>query len=194
MKMGTLDRKSVIWLVAGVGVVLWVRYGIYGDRVSSSVTAADTIPQAEKRLQNLRQAAATVPANEELLKQAAAELADREKGILQAPTEPEAQAQLLETLNNLARSNGITTQGGEFRDKPLTKDYGEVSATVHFTCGIEQLVNLMASLADHPQILATDELRITGGNDKNKNVEAMLTVSAVVARKLLPVKKEGTLF
>ena len=133
-------------------------------------------------------------ADSDQLKQAAAELADREKGILQAPTEPEAQAQLLETLNNLARSNGITTQGGEFRDKPLTKDYGEVSATVHFTCGIEQLVNLMASLADHPQILATDELRITGGNDKNKNVEAMLTVSAVVARKLLPVKKEGTLF
>jgi hypothetical protein len=66
--------------------------------------------------------------------------------------------------------------------------------TVRFACDIVQLVNLMAALADHQQILATDELRITGGNDKKKNVQVLLTVSTVVARKLLPEKKGGTLF
>jgi Tfp pilus assembly protein PilO len=194
LKLGTVDRKSVLTLVAGVALILLVRYGIYGDHATSSVTTTETIPQAEKRLQKLRQAAATVQGREELLKQATAELAEREKGILRAPTEAQAQALLLETLNNLARANGIATQGGEFRDRPLSKDYGDVSVTVRFGCDIVQLVNLLAALADYPQILATDEIRITGGDDKKKAVQVMLTVSGLVERKLLPEKKGGTLF
>jgi Tfp pilus assembly protein PilO len=194
LKFGAIDRKSVLTLVGGVALILAVRFGVYGDRQSSSVTSAETVPQAEQRLKNLRQAAATVPGKEERLKKASIELAEREKGILDAPTEAEAQALLLETLNNLARSNGIATQGGDFRDRPLSKDYGEVSVTVRFACDIVQLVNLMAALADHPRILATDEMRITGGADKKKTVQVMLTVSSVVPRKLLPEKKGGTLF
>jgi Tfp pilus assembly protein PilO len=194
IRFGAVDRKSVVVLVGGVALVLAVRFGVYGDRETSSVTSAETVPQAELRLKNLRQAAATVAGKEERLKQAAAELAGREKGILQAPTEAQAQAQLLETLNNLARNNGVSTQGGDFRDKPLSKDYGEISVTVRFACDIVQLVNLMAALADYPQILATDEMRIAGGSDKKKNVQVLLTVSTVVARKLLPEKKGGTLF
>jgi Tfp pilus assembly protein PilO len=194
VKFGAVDRKSVLVLVGGVALILAIRYGVYGDRETSSVTVAETVPQAEQRLKNLRLAAATVAGKEERLKQAAAELAGREQGVLQAPTEAQAQAQLLETLNNLARNNGIATQGGDFRDKPLSKDYGEISVTVRFTCAIEQLVNLMAALADYPQIVATDEMRIAGGNDKRKNVQVLLTVSGVVARKLLPEKKGGTLF
>ncbi len=194
VKIGAVDRKSVVVLVVGVGLVLAIRFGVYGDHATASVAAAETIPQAEQRLKNLRLAAATVPGKEERLKHAAAELAEREKGMLQTPTEAQAQAQLLETLNNLARNNGIAIQGSDFRDKPLTKDYGEVAVTVRFSCDIAQLVNLMAALADHPLILATDDLRINGGNDKNKRVQVMLTVSSVVARKLLPEKKGGTLF
>jgi len=194
IKFGTIDRKSVLTLVFGVGLILWIRFGIYGDHEAPSVTSAETIPQAEQRLKNLRQAAATVDGKEERLKKASAELAGREKGMLDAPTEAQAQAQLLETVNNLARSNGIATQGGEFRDKPLSREYGEVTATMRFNCDISQLVNLMAALADYPQILATQELRLAGGNDKKKIITVTLTVSTVVQRKLLPEKKGGTLF
>jgi Tfp pilus assembly protein PilO len=194
LKIGTLDRKSVVVLIGGVALVLAIRYGVYGEHATSSLMVAETVPQAEQRLKNLRLAAATVAGKEERLKQAAAELAEREKGILQAPTEEQAKAQLLETLINLARNNGIATQGGDFRDKPLSKDYGEVSVAVRFPCDIVQLVNLLAALADHPQILAINDLRIYGGNDKKKNVQVQLTVSSVVARKLLPEKKGGTLF
>jgi Tfp pilus assembly protein PilO len=194
VKFGTVDRKSVVVLVVGVALILAIKYGVYGDHATSSITAVETIPQAEQRLNNLRQAAATVAGKEELLKHSTAELAEREKGMLQAPTEAQAQAQLLETLNNLARNNGIATVGGDFRDKPLSKDYGEVAVTVRFGCDIVQLVNLMAALADHSQILATDDMRISGGTDKTKRVQVMLTVSTVVARKLLPEKKGGTLF
>jgi Tfp pilus assembly protein PilO len=195
MTVGTLNRKHVIVLVVCVAAILWIRFGVYGDHTTSSVTATETIPQAEHRLQKLRQAAATAPAKEELLQKATAELAEREKGLLRAPTEAQASASLLETLNSLAKSNGITTQGAEFRDKPLTKDYGEVTVTVRFNCDIAQLVNLLAALADQTQILATDDLRLNPvPNDKNKTIQVLLTVSGVVERKLLPEKKGGTLF
>jgi hypothetical protein len=195
IQVGKFDRKSVLVLVVGVALLLIIRFGIYGDRVTPGVTATMDIPTAEKRLQRLREIAATIPAKEELLKEASADLATREKGILQAPTEAQADAQLLETVNNLARGNGIATQGGDFRDAPLTKDYGEISVTVSFNCDIVQLVNLMAAIADQPQILATRELRLYDGNDrKNKTLRAMLTVSSVAPRKLLPEKKGGSLF
>ena len=194
METGTLNPKLAVLFVVCVVGILWYRFGPSSDRESAAVTSSETVPQAEQRLQLLRQAAATVQGKEESLKKYTAELAEREKGILQAPTESQADALLLETVNNLARGNGITTGGGEFRDKPLSKDYGEITTTVSFTCAIEQLVNLMAALADHPQILATHELRINGGTDKNKNIQVQLTVSSVVPRKLLPEKKGGTLF
>jgi Tfp pilus assembly protein PilO len=194
IQLGTVNRKLLVVFVVSVAGILWVRFSVLSDHPTSTVVVSETIPQAEQRLQKLRQVNATIPGKEESLKKAMAELAEREKGILQAPTEAQAQAQLLETLNNLARGNGIATQGGDFHDKPLSKDYGEVSVTVRFNCDIVQLVNLMAALADQPQILATNEMRITGGSDKKKNVQVMMTVSCVVARKLLPEKKGGTLF
>ena len=69
---------------------------------------------------------------------------------------------------------------------------GEIGQTVAFTCGIEQLVNLLAALANEPQqILATKEISVVGGNDKKKNVQVKLTVSALVPRKLIPKRGSG---
>jgi Tfp pilus assembly protein PilO len=194
IQLGTVNRKLLVVFVVSVAAILWVRFSVLSDHPTSTVVVSETIPQAEQRLQKLRLVAATVPGKEESLKKAMAELAEREKGMLQAPTEAQAQAQLLETLNNLARSNGIATQGGDFHDKPLSKDYGEVSVTVRFGCDIVQLINLMAALADQPQILATNEMRITGGNDKKKNVQVRLSLSGVVPKKLVPEKKGAGAF
>jgi Tfp pilus assembly protein PilO len=194
-EVGQVNKPVLaLFLIAAalLGWRLWSLYG--GSSDAAAVTTSEDIPTAQRRLQKLREVAATVPAREELFKQAQAELATREKGVLIAPTEAQAQAQLLGTVNDLAKSNGITTQGGEFRDRVLTKDYGEVGVTVRFSCQIEQLVNLLAAIADQPQILATNELRLSGGNDKNKVLQATLTVTTVVPRKLLPEKKGGNLF
>ena len=138
----------------------------------------------------MRQLAATVPAKEEMLKQAQAELAAREKGVMRADTAPQAQAQLIDLVQTVAKANGIDSHGVERMDaKAVSKDYGEVSVEVAFTCGIEELVNLLAALADQPQILSTNEIRVNGGTDKKKNIQVRLGVTALVPRKLLPEKK-----
>jgi hypothetical protein len=194
---GTLDRKSLLMLAAGVAVILILRFALSGNSgapvTSTAAVAADTIPAAEQRLARLRALAATIPAREKMLKQAQAELAVREKGIMNAATDAQAKAQLLDLLQTVAKANNIDSHGAERMDsKVISKDYGEVSVEVAFTCGIEQLVNMLASLADQPQILSTNDIRVNGGTDKKKNIQVRLGVTALIPRKLLPEKKVGT--
>jgi hypothetical protein len=181
--------------MAVLAVAVILKYFVLGGSDTELVAAQESVPAAEKRLDNLRKVAATVPGKEETYKKAAAELAEREKGIIGANTVQQAQVALGELVQTIARSNGVDARGiQEFRDKVLTNDYGEVSVAVQFSCGIEQLVNLLTAIGNQPQILSTNEIHVTGGNDKQKRVQVRLSVSAAVPRKLLPEKKGVSAF
>lgn len=194
MQMTPRDRRALILMGAGLAVILIWRFVFLADSSTPSVTAAETIPAAEKRLEKVRQIAATVPGKEELLKQAKAELADREKGVMRAATEAQAYAQLLELIQGIARSNGIDARGmQEFRGIPLGDDYGEIWTTVSFACSIDQLVNFLASVGNQPQILATNDIHVSGGNDKKKVIQVRLSISAIVPRSLIPKKGASSL-
>jgi hypothetical protein len=190
MTVGKLDRRTGLILAAGVAVVLILRFGLYGDAQADTASSLDTIPMAEKRLEKLRQVAATVPGKEAVLKQVTEELATREKGILKADTAAQAQAQVIDVIRRVGTSNGIDVRGAEeLRVRKLSDDYGEVLVAVSFTCGIEQLVNFLAGIAAETQIVSTNELHITSGNPKQKTVQARLSFSAVVPKALVPEKK-----
>jgi Tfp pilus assembly protein PilO len=192
MTVGALDRRSLFILLGGLLLIVVLRFGVYGDRQQQVVAPTDSIPLAEKRLERLRKAAAMVPAKEALLKQAKAELETREKGMLKADTGPQATAELQDVIRTIGAANGIDARGMEdWRFKPLANDYGEVSVTVSFNCAIEQLVNFLAALANEPEILATNEIQITGTVDKKKNIQVRLGLSGVVPRKLVIADKKG---
>jgi hypothetical protein len=193
VSFGTLDRKTAILWISCIAVILFFRYVVLADRSPAVVAASESAPMAEKRLARLRQIAATVPGKEALMKLATGELESREKGMLKAETGAQAQAQLQELLHKVGASNGIDIRGVEdARVKPFGSDYGEVSVTVRFTCLIEQLVNLLAGLANEPELLSTNQIQITGGADKNKAIQIRLTLSGVVPKKLALEKKTGS--
>jgi hypothetical protein len=193
MTIGTLDRRLVYLLVGSALAMLIIRFGFLGESAAPVVAASvESIPQAEQRLDQLRRVAATVPGKEAVKKQMDAEVSQREKGLIGGETEAQARAQLLELTTNIAKANGIDTRGmDDYHSKVITPDYGDISVTVSFTCGIEKLVNFMAAMANQPQILATNEIQINGGNDKKKNIQVRLNVSGLVPRKLLPAEKKG---
>jgi hypothetical protein len=191
----TRDRRALILLGAGIMTVLVLRFGIYGERQTSVVTAIDSIPMAEKRLARLRQLAASVPGKQAVLKTITAEAQLREKGILQAPTAQQAQAHLLETIRRVGKGEGIEVRGGEFPElRPLGDEYGEASVAVNFECRIEELVNFLAALTKEPELLATNEIRIASANPKEKTVSVRLTLAGVVPRNLVPVKRGLAIF
>jgi len=196
MTTGTLDRKTAILLVGGVGAILFLRFVVMADRGPSSgvVAAAESVPLAESRLKRLREIAATLPAREQQFQQATSELQAREKGMLKAETGAQAQAFLQDKLHRVGELNGIDIRGMEdARVRPLGTDYGEAMVFVRFSCRIEQLVNLLAQLANEPENLATNQIQITGSTAKEKMLQVRLGLSGVVSKKVALEKRGGGL-
>lgn len=190
MNLTTRDRNAVLLLGIGIALILVIRFGIYGEKTATVVAATDSIPLAEKRLERLRQVVATAPGKEAVLKQVNGELRTREKGIISAETAPQAQAQLLQVIRRIAKTEGIDTRGSEIGQvRDLGDAYGEVFVSVSFECRIEQFVNFLTALTREPQLLATSEIRASAANLKEKRVGVRLALAGVVARKLVPQKK-----
>ena len=170
--------------------VLW-KYGVFAGGNHSLVSVIDSVPVAEKRLEVLRRKAAMVSGREEILKKVKADLEEREKGIVTAGTAEQARAHLLEVLHSVAARNGFDASGADTlpQPKPMGKDYGQVSVGQNFTCGIDQLVNFLSDLANHPEAVATESIFVSGRNSKDKTVQVRLTLAGVVPRKLVPEKK-----
>jgi hypothetical protein len=184
------DRRALILFGAGLLTVLVLRFGVYRDSQTAVVEAKDSVPLAENRLARLRQAEIAVPAKEALFKRLAAEVALREKGVIQAPTAQQAQAHLLETIRRVGKNEGIDVRGGEFPElRALGEEYGEAAVSVNFECRIEQFVNFLAALTKEPELLASDEIRVSTANPKEKTVSVRLTLAGIVPRNLVPVKK-----
>ena len=189
-------RERALLLVAGaLAVLVAVRFAVGNSGPVVAEASVDSVEMAEKKLVKLRQLAATVPGKEAVLKQANALLASKEVGVIQAETAQQAQAQLLQVIRALGKTEGIDARGGEFGPvKPLGADYGEVSVSVAFECRIEQLVNFLADLTSEKQLLASSDVRISSSDTKEKTLGVRLSLSGVIPRKLVPEQKGPSLF
>lgn len=193
MKLDKRDQRALLLLAPTVAVILVMKFCTGGSGPQVAEANVDSVAVAEKKLARYRQLAATVPGKEALLKQASSEVAIKETGLIPADTAQQAQAQLLQVIRALGKTEGIDARGGEFGPvRPLGADYGEVSVAVAFECGIEQLVNFLAALTSEKQLLATSEMRIASANPKQKTVSVRLSVSGVVPRKLVPEQQKGS--
>jgi len=187
------DRRALILLGVGLAVaaVLYFVFPNSGGTAGVAAPAAnqDNIALAQQRLTRLRQIAATVPAREAVLKGTSADVAERERGMIQADTAPQAEAALLEIARRLGKDEQIDLRGGDFGAPKAFGDYGMVYATVTFECHVEQLVNFLADLSREPEIVVPSEERITSGNAKEKTMGVRILLAGVVAKKLVPQKK-----
>ena len=193
MTISERDRRALVLLGAGLAAAA-VLYFVFPNnsgntRVAAPAVSQDNIALAQQRLARLRQIAATVPAREAVMKQTSADLSDRERGMIQADTAPQAQAALLEIARRLGKEEQIDLRGGDFGAPKAFGDYGLVYATVTFECRVEQLVNFLADLSRQPEIVVPSEERIASGNAKEKTMGVRMLLAGVVAKKLVPRKK-----
>lgn len=189
------DREKKTIIVSGVLAVLMIAYWALTreEEVPGPVLpVATTIPQAELQLKRMRELAASVPARQEILKQASADLAVREKGLIQADTAAQAQAQLVETLRKLGRTQqpAINLRNSEIGPVKTYGDrYGEVTVSVNFEARIEQIVQLLSDVTAQKEIIGVNDVRIGAANPKEKIMPVRLTISGLVRRQLVPEKK-----
>ena len=193
--MTITDRdKRALRILAAAGVValiFWI--ATRSPSTSVSVAAAvDSPERSEKRLTTLRTALATVDGKEAVLKQAATELSDREKGLIPGDTANQAQAQLLQIINRVAKEQSppIEIRQAEFaQPRPYGEAYGLVSVSVTMECRTDELVNLVAGLSQQPELVSTEDFRAGSANQKTKNMMVRMTISGIVPRRLVPEKK-----
>jgi hypothetical protein len=193
--MSDREKKLVLWLIPAVLIFVILQFVVSkSDKptvVGGQSNSGETIAQAEKRLAKLRAVAATVPAKQKVLDGVDADLALREKNVIQVDTAPQAQARLLEIASRVARAEGIDVRGGEFgQPKALSADYGEVFAGINFACPIEKYVNFMSGISHEPELIGPTEIHINSlMNQKEKTVTVRMTIGGLVAKKLIPEKK-----
>jgi len=185
-------RRALAWIVvSGVTTLIW-SYWQSSSPTTVAVASTDSVGMAEKQLAKLRAAAATVPQKQEIFKQVSGDLALREKGMIIADTAQQAQAQIIQVLRKLGHDENppVEIRSQEIGAVLLYADiYGEVFVSVQIECGIDQLVNILVGLAARPELIASNELRVTSANPKTKTIGVRLTVSGIVPRKLVPGKK-----
>jgi type II secretory pathway component PulM len=151
--------------------------------------SAQSVPQMEQRLARVREIAATVPGKQEILKKVAADLETREKGLIRAETAPQAQAQVVTILRDLAASESLTLRNYELGAiTAFGDDYGAVNVSIQVECRIEQLLNFLAALAARPELIATRDLRVLAGDPKQKTLNVRITVAGLVPKSLGPKK------
>ncbi len=195
MNLSDRDRRALSFL--GVSVLLSVIWYFVssssGSSTSSTVIApVDSVEHAEKTLTRLRKQAATVPGKEAALKKVSDELAGREKGLIKGDTAAQAQAQLVQIVREVAKNQSPPLEIKQVElgpPRPFGDAYGEVTLSVTIECRIDQLVNYLTYLSTQPEIIATDDIRFVGSNQKLKTNQVRLTIAGLVPRKLVPVRK-----
>jgi hypothetical protein len=196
------DRRALL-ILAPVLVLAAVYYFVSNSSPSSSGGSAkiaapvDSVDRSEKRLAMLRRQAATLPGKEAVLKQVSLELAEREKGLIPGDTAEQAQAQLLQIVKRVAQQQTPSLDLGQVelgRARPFGTAYGQVSVSITLTCRIEELVNFLAAMSAQPELTATEEIRFGASHPKQKTMPVRLTVTGLVARRLVPVRKGVTEF
>jgi len=191
------DRRALL-ILAPVLVLAAVYYFVSNSSPSSSsgggkISApVDSVDRTEKRLAMLRKQAATLPGKQAVLRQVSLELAEREKGLIPGDTAEQAQAQLLQIIKRVAQQQMPPLDLGQVelgRPRPFGAAYGQVSVSITLTCRIEDLVNFLSALSAQPELTATEEIRFGASHPKLKTMPIRLTVSGLVARRLIPVRK-----
>ena len=189
-------RLLVVWAAAMAlgGIYYWFSNSTSSSSagVAKASVPGESIRGTEKRLAALRKQAATLPGKQAVLKQVSGELAAREKNLIPGDTAEQAQAQLLQIVKRVAQQQAPPLEVGQVelgRPRTFGSAYGQVSLSITTTCRIEQLVNFVAALSAQPELVATEEIRFGASHPKQKTMPIRLTISGLVAKRLMPKEK-----
>lgn len=196
MTISQRDRRALIALaiVGSATGLYYIAARPDNTTVARAAATPETIEMAEHQLAMKKRLAESVPKREAAVAIAKADLAKREKGLIQADTAAQAQAQILQVIRRIGHKQTppLEIRGQEVGQvKPYGQNYGQVLVTVSFECQVDQLVNLLSDLGSQPELVASHDLRIGQAHPKQKTFPVGLTVAGLVPRKLVPERKEG---
>ena len=197
MNISDRDRRAIKFLlISVVPSLIWWLWPSSDEAVKPAVAAVVNNSPAglDLQLQKLRQKETQVPAKLALVKDLQSQLDIREKGLIVADTLAQSQALLGGALRATARQEGFELRGLNMVTPSIYGgEYGQIGIQIGAEAQIEQVLNFLADLTHRPEILATDEIRISLANPKTKVLQFSVVVTGLVPKKLVPEKRPGTL-
>ena len=173
------DRRALILLGVAVGLFLVLQLDMFAPGSASGSPASDAALEAlEQRLQLAQIQARQRPLTEAELSAAQKRLQKIEGRLLESADPALAQAEMRSLVGQLLDAEGIPLRASRFATVKLEQDrYAQVPLVVEFTCGIEQMVNLMAAVANSSRLLATRDIRIRPDKPEVKSIAVTMTVA-----------------
>jgi len=173
------DRRALTLLGVAVGLFLVLQLDIFAPSSASGSPASDAALDAlEQRLQLAQVQARQRPLIEAELSAAQRRLEKVEGRLLESADPALAQAEMRSFIGQLLEAEGIPLRVSRFATVKLEQDrYAQVPLVVEFTCGIEQMVNFMAAIANSSRLLATRNIRIRPDKPEVKSIAVTMTVA-----------------
>jgi Tfp pilus assembly protein PilO len=186
------DQRALLLLAAALLAAALLQLDIFAPGAGPSASGS-SIEAAEQRLLSAEVKARQLPLAEAELDTVQRQLDVLEQGLLKSESAALAQAEMRQLVGDLLAAEGISMESSQFGAVQLDgEDYAQVPLNVNFQCGIEQFVNLMAAVANAPELLATRRIQIMPANDSTKSVRVQLTIAGLLPATRTPDLKART--
>jgi|GEM_PF-601884 len=178
--MSDRDKRALRWLAGAVVLFLLLQLDVFAPSTGGGATpgSSSSIAALEEELKVAQARARQKPISDAELAAAQRRLDVREQRLLASTDAALAQAEMQQIVGELLVAEGIVMKGSRFVSAALEgEDYARIAVAVSFSCGIEQLVNLMASISNAERLLTPRDLRVRPDNKEIKSVRVELTVA-----------------
>lgn len=183
------DRRALLILGVAVALFLLLQMDFLAPAPSGggASPSGDEVAALEQQLRLTRERARLKPLHEVELGAARDRLEGLETRLLESEDAALAQAEMRSLVGDLLGAEGVDLTASRFGTVELEQNlYARVPVTVEFTCGSEQLVNLLAAIADAELLLTTREIVIRPGRPEVKSLRVRLTVAGYLPLERTP--------
>ena len=185
--MNQRDKRALGILAVAVIAFAALQLDVFQPSAGGAVATSGEIEALEQRLAVAQLEARQRPLYDADLTAALQELDRLETGLLESADAALAQAEMRTLVGDLLTAEGVAMQGSRFGTVELEeRDYAQVPLVVDFTCGVDQLVNLTAAIANAPQLLTTRDVTVRPGNADVKSLRVQLTVAGYLPAERTP--------
>ena len=176
----TRDKRALMLLGGALLMAVLLQTDFLSPAAGGTASAA-SVEATEQRLLLAQTKAKQAPLADGEAVALGRQLAAAETQLLKSETTALAQAEMREIMDALLKAEGIAMDSSQFGAAELEgQHYVRIPLLVDFNCGIEQFVNLMASVANAPQLLTTHQIRLSPANESTKSVRVRFTVAGYV--------------
>lgn len=188
------DKRALLILAVAAALFAMLQLDVFAPSNGSSASvSSDRIAVLEQGLELARDRAARKPLTEAELAAARKLLGAAELRLLSSENPALAQAEMRELVGDLLAAEGVALGSSTFGQVASEQDeYAMVPLSVDFTCSIEQLVNLTASIANAPKLLTTRLIRVRPEKPDVKSIQVRMTVAGYLPIERAPELKSKT--